>query len=494
MTQPFTSSTFTPHIRNVDVAIIGAGTAGLGARRAVQAAGKQPLMIDPGPFGTTCARVGCMPSKLLIAAAEAVHHAKQAPIFGVHPENLRIDDAQVLSRVRSERDRFVGFVNKVIDEAKEADELLVGRAHALAPGKLAVSGDDGAVHTEVHYQRLVIATGSRPIVPSAFRDVGEFLLTNDDIFELEALPESLLVVGLGVIGLELGQAMHRLGVRTTLLGSRDKVGPISDPDILAEAHRVFASELDLHPSYVLKEVEAVEGGVRVSFGDSHGRERSEVFSRVLLAAGRRPNLDVLGLEALGITADDAGRYVMDADTLQLGDAPVFVAGDVNKLHPLLHEAADDGRIAGANAAHYPDVRAAMRRTPLTIVFSDPQIAIVGRGYHGLEDCEAVAGEIDYGDQGRARVHAMNAGKVRIYADKHTGKLLGAELFGPRAEHLAHLLSWAVQQGLTVDQALDMPFYHPVVEEGIRTALRDLNANLRHGAPIKCEVSEMGVGA
>jgi dihydrolipoamide dehydrogenase len=160
----------------------------------------------------------------------------------------------------------------------------------------------------------------------------------------------------------------------------------------------------------------------------------------------------------------------------------------------LHEAADDGHIAGENAAKFPSVRAVRRRTPLTVVFSDPQIGVVGGGYQALGDCEASAGQVSYENQGRARVQAKNAGTVRIYAERHGGRLLGAELFGPQVEHTSHLLAWAVQAGLTVDQALDMPFYHPVLEEGIRTALRDLNANLRHGAPIKCSVTEMGVGS
>lgn len=473
----------------VDVAIIGAGTAGLTARRTVKKAGKKPIMIDPGPFGTTCARVGCMPSKLLIAAAEAAHHVQKAPIFGVHTDGVRIDGAQVLQRVQSERDRFVGFVNKVIEEAKEDGELLVGRAEIAGPGRLLVNGE-----TEVHYSSLIIATGGRPFVPPPFRAVLSRTLTNEDIFEMKQLPESLLVVGLGVIGLELGQAFHRLGVRTTFLGRGDAIGPITDPVVLEEARRVLQKELDLNPSYQLKRIELVDDGVAIDFVDSQGTLRNERFERILMAAGRQPNLDKLGLDKLDIHPDDRRRYPIDPDTLQLGTGPVFVAGDVNNLHPLLHEAADDGRIAGANAASYPDVLAKPRRTPLAIAFSDPQIGIVGGGYRALQNCEAKAGEIDYGDQGRSRVHAMNAGKVRIYADQHSGQLLGAEMFGPRVEHMAHLLAWAVQQGLTVEQALDMPFYHPVVEEGLRTALRDLKANLRHGAPIKCAVSELGVGA
>lgn len=484
------------NVTTVDVAILGAGTAGLGARRAAKAEGKSVVMIDPGPFGTTCARVGCMPSKLLIAAAEAVHHAQKAPIFGVHPGEIRIDGKAVLGRLRSERDRFVGFVNNVIDEAKEEGELLVGRGTLTSKNAIRVDGEDGVIG-EVHFERLVIATGSSPFVPPPFRGVAAQSLTTDDIFEMEDLPESLLVVGLGVIGLELGQAFHRLGVRTTLLGVGGAIGPISDPIILAEAKKVLSQELDIHPSYELKSIEALEDegkGVRIKFVDSGGKERSETFERVLLAAGRKPNMDKLGLESAGIEPVERGRYAIDPRTLQLGEGPVFVAGDVNNLHPLLHEASDDGRIAGRNAARFPDVRAPMRRTPLGIAFTDPQIAIVGTGYRDLESCGAVAGEVDYGDQGRSRVHAMNAGRVRLYADKEHGRLLGGEFFGPRAEHLAHLIAWAVQQSMTVAQALDMPFYHPVVEEGIRTALRDLNANLRVGAPIKCAVAEMGVGS
>lgn len=476
-------------MRSVDVAILGAGTAGLGARRAAKSAGASVVLIDPGPLGTTCARVGCMPSKLLIAAADAAHHARHADMFGVHAGAVTVDGAAVMARVQSERDRFVGFVNEVTGEAADEDELIMGRGVITGPGRLEVSGET------VAWKRLVIATGSTPFVPPPFRDITPALMTNEHIFEMADLPESILVIGLGVIGLELGQALARLGVRVTLLGVGGAVGPLSDPEILATAREVLGAELDLHPEYTLHAVGLTDGGaVSIQFTDSAGAERSETFDRVLMAAGRRPNLRSLGLESLGITPDDRGRYDVDPDTLQLGEAPIFLAGDVNSLHPLLHEAADDGRAAGHNAARFPELKVRENRTPLAIAFTDPQIGLVGQRWADLESCAAVAGEVSYSNQGRARVQGMNRGKVRIYGDRHTGRLLGAEMFGPRVEHTAHLLAWAVQQGLTVDAALKMPFYHPVVEEGIRTALRDLRANLRRGAPIKCRVSELGVGS
>ena len=474
--------------RHVDVAILGAGTAGLGARRAAKAEGASAVMIDPGPLGTTCARVGCMPSKLLIAAGDAAHHVDQAAMFGVHPGDKRVDGREVMARVQRERDRFVGFVRKVTDTADTQGELITGRGQIVGPGHLKVG------EQSVFYKRLVIATGGTPFVPPPFRDLGSAMLTNEDVFELEDLPASLLVIGLGVIGLELGQAFHRLGVRTTLLGVGGGIGPLTDPDVLAAARETLMAELDLHADYDLQGVERTEDGVRIRFVDSTGKARDEGYERVLMAAGRKANLRNLGLENVGITPDERGQYAIDADTLQLADAPIFVAGDVNDLHPLLHEAADDGRIAGGNAGRYPSVRAGRRRTPLGVVFSDPQIGIVGESWAKLQSCSAMVGEVDYSDQGRARVQGINKGKVRIYADRHSGKLLGAELFGPRVEHLSHLLAWAVQAGLTVQDALAMPFYHPVVEEGIRTALRDLAANLKHGDPIKCRVAELGVGS
>jgi dihydrolipoamide dehydrogenase len=278
-----------------------------------------------------------------------------------------------------------------------------------------------------------------------------------------------------------------------MLGIDGLIGPLSDPVILEQAERTLSDELDMHTHYQLETIERIDDGLRVRFVDSKGGERDETFERVLMAAGRIPSFDPLGLENLGLFPNDEGRYAIDPDTLQLGEAPVFVAGDANGLHPVLHEAADDGRIAGTNAAHFPAVRAAWRRAPLAIVFTDPQIGIVGGGYACLEECEASAGEVSFDDQGRARLQGVNAGRVRIYAAQHSGRILGAELFGPSVEHLSHLLAWAVQARMTVDDALAMPFYHPVVEEGLRTALRNLNANLRHGAPIKCAVAEMGVG-
>lgn len=167
--------------------------------------------------------------------------------------------------------------------------------------------------------------------------------------------------------------------------------------------------------------------------------------------------------------------------MQVGSLPIFIAGDVNADRPVLHEAADEGRIAGFNSVQeHP--HCFQRRTPLTIVFSEPNVAMVGQSFAALKDRNIALGEARFDNQGRAKVMAERAGILRVYGDKADGRLLGAELAAPRGEHLAHLLAWAIQKDMTVFEMLQLPFYHPVIEEGLRTALRALSQQVKAKRP------------
>lgn len=455
-----------------DVAVIGAGTAGLAAYRAAIAAGKRAVIIEGGAYGTTCARVGCMPSKLLIAAAEAAHEARHTAAFGVHVDGpVRIDGREVMARVRSERDRFVGFVVRGVENIPEQDRL---RGHARFIDNTVLEIDD---HTTVRASRVVIATGSRPAVPPSFQVFGDRLIVNDDVFAWDDLPASVAVFGPGVIGLELGQALSRLGVRVRVFGVGGSVGPFTDPAIRTYAAQAFNQEFSLQPDARVTDMRREGDQAVLTFEDRDGSVVTERFDYVLAATGRRPNVDNLSIENAGLALDARGVPVFDPVTLQCGTSKVFIAGDANNVLPLLHEAADEGKVAGENAANWPDVRPLARRATLAVVFSDPQLAMVGSTYASLEPGSFVTGEVSFEDQGRSRVMLKNKGLMHVYADIATGRFLGAEWMGPRAENIAHLLAWSCQQGLTVAQMLAMPFYHPVVEEGLRTALRDADAKL-----------------
>jgi len=466
---------------NVDVAVIGTGTAGMSAYRAARAEGARVVAIESGPYGTTCARVGCMPSKLLIAAADAAHMLDLAPGFGVHPEGKRIDGRAVMERVRRERDRFVGFVLESV-EGFPAEDRIVGRARFTGPHTLRVDE-----HTEIEAKTFVIATGSTPAVLPQLKDAGPGIVTSDDVFYWDDLPSSVAVIGTGVIGLELGQALTRLGVRVSLFARGGSLAHLSDPAVLHAATRTLTQELDLRFQSEVVRAEQIKGEqgdeVLLTTRDALGKESSERFQYVLLATGRTPNVHGMGLEDTGLALQASGIPVFDSRTMQCGNSHIFIAGDANNELPLLAEAADHGKIAGENAGRFPDVRPGLRRTPLAIAFTEPNIATCGATYKTLSGAGRptfAIGQVSFENQGRSRVMLQNKGMLRVYAEYGTCRFLGAEMIAPRGENIAHLLAWAVQARLTVPQMLEMPFYHPVIEEGVRTALRDLAANLAKG--------------
>ncbi len=478
---------------NVDVAIIGGGTAGLGAYRAAKAHADNVVMIEGGPYGTTCARVGCMPSKLLIAAAEAVHHIEKAPGFGIYPQGeTLINGREVMDRVKRERDRFVGFVLEGVDDIPAKDKI-AGYAKFIDNNTLVV--DD---HTRIEAKRIVIATGSRPAWPAPWNDLGDRLIVNDDVFDWDDLPNSVAVFGPGVIGLELGQSLKRLGVDVVMFGVGGQVGPLTDPTVMAYADKTFNEEFYLDPDAKVEEMVREGDNVHIRYIDKQGETQRIAVDYVLAATGRRPNVDKLDIENTGMELDARGVPTADPYTMQTSVASIFVAGDASNQLPLLHEAADQGRIAGDNAGRFPDIRAGLRRSKISAVFSDPQIAMVGETYKEittrLGTCGCFeTGTVSFEGQGRSRVMLRNKGVLNVYGEQGTGRFLGAEMMGPNAEHLAHLLAWSHQNKMTVSQMLDMPFYHPVIEEGVRTALRDLNAKLHLGPEMIKHCLDCGPG-
>jgi dihydrolipoamide dehydrogenase len=460
----------------VDVAIIGGGTAGMSAYRSALRHTSSIVVIEADAFGTMCARSGCMPSKLLIAAAEAAHTLVDAETFGIRVEKFTIDGVAVMERVRRERDRFVGFVLDTVDSWPD-EHKIIGRAQFIDAHTLQIDE-----HTRIHAQRIVIATGSRPVVPDEWKKtLGDRVIVNEDVFNWQRLPESVAIFGTGVIGLEIAQALHRLGVRVRLFGRSGKVGVLTDPDLQVLSKKIMTDDLPLQPVTHNVVVSRDNHQVVVQWKNSENDsdKKQEQFDYLLAATGRRPNIDTLNFAATGISTNKEGLPDFDAKTGQIGHSAIFIAGDVTNERPVLHEAADLGKIAGDNAGRYPDIHEWPRRTPLAVVFTDPQIAIAGKSFKEIKDAgiDYAMGEVSFDNQGRSRVMLKNRGALRVYAERGTGKFLGAEMICPAAEHLGHLLAWSAQRGDTVQYMLDSPFYHPVVEEGLRTALRKLQQAL-----------------
>lgn len=440
-----------------DVAIIGAGTAGLAAERAARRNGAKTLLIDESFGGTTCADVGCMPSKLLIAAGNAAFAVREAAVFGISADPW-IDGAKVMARVRHERNAFVAGVERSIGKLP-AGVKLMARARFTDTTTLAL--DDGR---SVAAKAVVIATGATPSIPDMFDAVRDRVLTNETIFDLPTLPRSVGVIGAGPLGLELAQALARLGVAVHVFDVGDTMAALKDEDVARVLSDILTKEFPIMLGADLTATPA-DSGVTLSWNDE-----ARDFDYLLVATGRPPNLDGLGLDTTGIALDNHGTPVFDRATMQCGDAPVFLAGDADHDRPVLHEASAEGMIAGRNAAAFPDVSPGKRMVPFSIMFTQPNVAVIG---DASPDTPRVVGEASYADQGRAKVMAVNAGLVRFYADPKDGRLIGATMAGPAVEHTAHLIAWAIECGLTATQVLDMPFYHPTFEEGLKPALQSI---------------------
>lgn len=443
--------------RSCDVVIIGAGTAGLKAYKAAVARGGEVVIVERGPGGSTCTRVGCMPSKLMIAAARMAHHARKAPDFGIITSDISIDAAKLWGRVRRERDRFVA---SVLDEyhAIPSDRVVHGSAAFAGPDTIVV-GDDRITAR----RGIVVATGARPVIPDLLDPVRALVHTHETIFDLPDLPTAIAVLGAGPLGLELAQAFARLGVDVTVLDEGDRIGGLKDPATNAAAIDALDDEVTLRLGVEVEASLTADGRARLSWADGE-----VVADLVLAATGRPPALDDLAVNTSGLALDEHGTPVFDRRTHRCGDSNIFIAGDADAWRLVLHEAARGGSIAGDVAMGGPPAKIL---PALAIAFTEPALVEVGQSFDQLPD-DARIGQAAVEDNGRATADGELLGRVRLYAD-HGGRLLGASIIAPDGEHLGHLVALAIERGMSVADFADQPWYHPTVEELLQTAARDL---------------------
>ena len=454
--------------REVDVAILGAGSAGLFALSQVKRETDNYVLINGGELGTTCARVGCMPSKVLIQVADDFHRKSLFEREGIDgADELSVDVPAIMEHVQDLRDVFVDRTLGVTD-GMDATHLIDGYAKFISNDTIEVNGE------QIKAKSIVIATGSTPIVPASWQAFADDVVTTDEFFELENLPASMAVIGLGSIGLEIGQSLHRLGVKVAAVDQLNVIAKLEDDKVNDLAIATIGKEFPLWLGDVAI-LEKVESGIQVSAGDNN-----VVVEKILASLGRKPNLDNLNLDATDIQLDEYGVPLYDPLTMQVGDLPVYIAGDVNIDRAILHEAGHEGRVAGYNAVRHAvdgPVEKFKRKAAMGITFCDPNIATVGAQLSELNENDIAIGEIQFAPVGRALIMGKNRGLLRLYVQKSDGLLLGACMCCVKAENLAHLICWSIQQGLTVFDMLKMPFYHPVIEEALQAALYNVLSQL-----------------
>lgn len=455
-----------------DIIIIGAGTAGISAYKEAVKHTNNILIINDGPWDTTCARVGCMPSKILISTANRMFDIQNAQevALGV---SAKINTDQVMQHVQTLRDRFTQATLKDVEQWP-TEHKISGKAHFIDAQTIEVNGQ------RYQSKSFILAVGSTPNYDKAWKEeLGNQLITTDQIFELKTLPKSIAVIGSGVIALEIAQAMHRLGVETTIFARSKRIGVLTSPKLQQLAQKELAKELKILFETLPSEVKCNSEEAILNY-KLEEKEKTLKVEYVLAATGRSSLLDTLKLENIDDSFEDIKLLPINAKTKQLEQYPIFIVGDAYTSTPLQHEAAHEGKKAVHNCLNYPQVNSIKTLTPLGIVFSDPEMAIVGQSSKQLKETgiDFITGEASYERQGRAIVLGKNKGGIEVYIERKSQKLLGAELFTEATEHMAHLLSWIIGEGLTLNDILGKPFYHPTLEEGLRTALKHARRQLK----------------
>ena len=461
-----------PH--HFDFLVLGGGSAGYASARTAREFCDRVAIVDgSGELGGLCILQGCMPSKTLIYSTEVLHLARQGEKFGLRIPRAEIDMDALQARKRHWVADFADYRR----EQLESDRFTLYRQHGRFIGPQEIELEDG---TRIQADRIMVATGSvvnSPPLPG-LADVPAW--TSDDILDLESVPESVLVLGGGIIASELGQFLARAGSRVTLIQRGDHILREAGEPAARVVEEAFRNEgMEVFTGTGIQAVEETPRGIRVAFSHE-GNTVVREAAHLLNALGRRPNTSSLNLSAAGLETGSRGHLLHDG-WQQTNQPGIYTGGDCAGPVELVHIAIRQGEIAARHA--FGQNPSPLRYDALmTVVFTDPQVAWVG-----LREDEALARNLDplveeysFADHGKSLLMEAPRGYVKVIADRASGKIVGAECVGKDASELIHALTVPVAHGLTPAQCMEADWYHPTLAEIWTYPLEDLAEALATG--------------
>ena len=448
-----------------DAIIVGTGQAGPPLAGRLTKAGWRCAIIERQRFGGTCVNYGCTPTKALVASARAAHIARRAADFGVAIEGpVRVD----MARVKARKDAIAGHSNESItDFVKSMDNAVVYEDHAVFEGnrRLQVGGET------IEAERIFINVGARPAIPPIEGLDGVPYLTNSSILDLESLPESLVILGGGYVGVEFGQMYRRFGSEVTIVDHAPRLMASEDEDVSEEIRKIFESEgIELITGARIAAVARDGDGIKVSLGKSGRTIRGSHF---LVAAGRQPNTDDLGLEATAILTDEKGFIQVD-DRLRTSVDGVFALGDCNGRGAFTHTSYNDYEILAANLLDGDDRKLSDRLTAYA-AYIDPPYARVGASESELRAAgrKALIARMPMSGVARARERSETGGFMKVLVDAHTHEFLGAQMIGTGCDEVLHCILYAMYAGAPYTALERAVPIHPTVAELLPTMLSQL---------------------
>jgi pyruvate/2-oxoglutarate dehydrogenase complex dihydrolipoamide dehydrogenase (E3) component len=442
--------------RRHDMIVVGAGSAGYAAARTARDVGCDVALVDKGPLGGLCILRGCMPSKALLASSDALHDARDARLLGIDVGTPRLDVPFIAARKRA---LVKSFADYRIDGIEEFP-LYLGGARFLSPSELAV-GEATVLESEY----FVIATGS-DVAPGLLPGLeGAGFIDSDALLELEAIPESAVVLGGGYTACELGQFLARMGAKTTMLIRSGHLLTQSDDDVgdaLTQYFRDEGIEVVTHAALLGAQTRGTKKVVRYRQG---GFECEAVGDEIFYALGRTPTTASLHLENAGVAYGSQSGIEVDS-TLRTTNPKIYAVGDVTGEYMLVHVAIYQGEVAARNACTSAGEPADYRLVSAHTIFTDPQVAAVGMSEKALRASGIgyVSGRYDFAEHGKAQCLAKTKGFVKMMADRQNGQILGACAIGAQASEIIHEVIVAMRFEATVDQFMRIPHLHPTLSE------------------------------
>ncbi len=451
-------------IEQFDVAIIGAGQAGGPLASAFANAGKLTVVIERAHVGGTCVNEGCTPTKTMIASGDIAYRAKRGPDFGVETGKVEISMTKVRDRKRKNVEIWRVGSEKSLTETKGVT-LLMGEVRFTGPKSLHVAMNDGG-ERQITAETIVINAGERPAPLQAAGADSVPILNSTTVMELAVVPDHLIVVGGGYVGLEFAQLFRRLGSEVTIVQHGKQLLSREDPDIAEEMRKVLVEDgLTIHLNSSTTGVSGSEGAIELTI-ERDGKQETITGTHLLAAAGRVPNTDLLDLKNAGIETDDRG-YIVTNDRLETNVPGVYAVGDIRPGPKFTHISYDDYRILKANLIDGGSRSIEGRHVPY-VVFTEPQL-----GRIGLSEQEAKSQKRDY------RVASMPMSKVarafevdeprgvmKVLVDPETERILGAAILGLDGGEIMAMIQIAMLGDLPYTVLRDGIWAHPTLAEGL----------------------------
>ena len=459
------------------VVIIGSGPGGYYAALLLAKQNQEVTLVDRQHIGGTCLNVGCIPTKALLDHISLFEHFKDTAlkkkIFeGDNLKNLKIN----LENLRSFQTEIIKQLAQGLEKLFKNNKInfLYGEAKLLSKTKVLVKGKDENGESEIEADEIIIGTGSRPKAVPGFNFDKNYVVSSDDIWNIPKIPEKLLVIGSGPIGIEFARVYNALGSKVTVAEIQEVICPILDGEISENLVRSLKRRgITVRPNTASKFVKKENALLTIEFLSTQNSEKtSEEFNQVLIAVGREPNTENLGLEDENLGIEQAGRFIKVNNKMQTNVENIWAIGDVTDYPQLAHTASSQARVAASNILG--NLSSFNGDVIPSCIFGYPEIAFVGASEKMLKEKKInyKAGKFLFLASGKAKASGLTEGLVKILMDTNTKQILGAHIIGPEASNLIHELVVGMQNNLTVDKIAHSIHAHPTYSEVVLEALED----------------------